>query len=198
MNTASLVRSKAPVTIRLSLALFASVVVLALVPGALDALALNPCEPNYKHFLLGAVLHPFAMSGLVHWLAVSIPLLLSAVVTERELGVRWVAALWLTATSISALAYPQLATSCIPFIGPACFAWAFAGTVLAAVPQRWGKAHAWEKVYVVFIAIFALAMLGTSLVEAVISLAGIALGATALLIAQKRHRKRTTHGATAA
>jgi hypothetical protein len=199
LNVPFSIKAKAPLTLKLCVGLLALVFVFAFSPELMEPLLLKPCESISLGLAVGFLLHPFAISGLLHWLLTTLPIMASALVSERDLGATGVFALWSGATAIGALGYASLAETCTPFIGPACIAWAYAGAAFVTIQRRWRRSHALEKVLACVVVAAALSLFWFGAAEGIMAGGSLFFGSAVMLAFHlRRHRTKVASRAAEA
>lgn len=177
--------SRAPQTPRLSTALVIAYLVGAFLPGFPASMALLPCLHDLAT-LPALVLHSVVFGSLGHWLVSSLSLICSALVCGKALSGRAIVGLWIGSTLLGALVYLAAADSCSPFVGPAAFAWGFAGAACTAVVLNWKGSHWLVKGYVAVVLLGLTNLLQVSFAVAALQAAGLSFGC---LIAYKACRR---------
>ena len=173
------VSERAALTLRLCGLLLISSLLPSLWPGYVGAVALFPCEASLLLRLARTVSYPLAIPSPLDWLPVAFSLILSGLVAERQLGWKGLLGIWSCACTLGGLLYLLLEESCVPFGGPAAFAWGYAGACLYLVPAGWGRANVVEKAYFYLIVLACFSLLAMSLSSAALQGVGALVGMAA-------------------
>ena len=186
-----IVFTRAAFTLKICAVLLAALLLSAVWPDYMSAVALAPCRNGVWSSAPSLVLHSIAIAGLVHWAPVCASLVCSALVCEEDLGPKGILVLWVISSVLGSAAFLIFADSCTPFIGPAAFAWAYAGAAVAAIALRWKNSRTLAKFYVVLVGIGFLVTLGDGPGSQALQNFALLLGASwfAYLVARRRRQR---------
>ena len=190
--------SRAPLTARLCVVLLGSFLVSAFVPSYASAFALTPCRSGLWAALPPLLLHSLIFGSLFHWLITCFSLFCSALVCERELGSVAIVILCLGTTVLGAAAFLLTTSDCVPFVGPAAFAWGFAGAALVAAIFRWKLSHWLERAYVIVVLVSFATLVQAPVAVVALQLTGFLFGATLAVFRFRQRRAKVSSGAGAA